>query len=57
MVSGNFFFRPDFMATASATSQLITFEGMERHVKRKDVLSKVTPLEQFYGRILEVTDV
>lgn len=45
------------MATASATSQLITFEGMERHVKRKDVLSKVTPLEQFYGRILEVTDV
>jgi hypothetical protein len=30
---------------------------MEREVKRRGVLSKVTPLEQLYGRKLEVTDV
>jgi hypothetical protein len=30
---------------------------MERDVKRRDVLSKMTPLKQLYGRILEVTDV
>jgi hypothetical protein len=30
------------MATASAPSQLITLEGMERDVKKKSVLSKVT---------------
>jgi hypothetical protein len=45
------------MATASAPSQLITLKGVERDVKRKGVFSKVTPSEQFYRRILEVTDV
>jgi hypothetical protein len=32
-------------------------EGMELDVKRRGVLSKVTPLKQLCGRILEVTDV
>ena len=45
------------MATASVPSQLITVEEMERDVKRKGVLSKVTPLGQLYRIILEVTDV
>ena len=40
------FYHVDCLTPASAVSQLIISEGVERDVKCKDVLSKVIPVER-----------